>query len=284
MKSKMFYGFVVLIASGAIASLARPATADTEEADEAKPAQSATDDASATSESNESPSDATNGGSYLGVAVEPLHPSVSTHLPDVMVKGQGVLVSQVSPDSPAAKAGIEQNDILVKYGDQKLFSAEQLAKLVQADKPGQEVELGLVRGGKLQTVHATIGQAATESRVSRASHRSPTKRAASRRRRQRAADTDWESFDSLTLKRIDDQNFIAEIKYLDENGKLKSQTFKGTRDQIEQDVNAKADIPDNEREQLLNAIERPRRDVMILPRFGFDPDGDFFWFQSPDEF
>ena len=47
----------------------------------------------------------------------------------VLPKGQGVLVVQVTPDTPAAKAGLRPRDILVNYDDQKLYSPEQLIKL-----------------------------------------------------------------------------------------------------------------------------------------------------------
>jgi hypothetical protein len=64
----------------------------------------------------------------------------------------------------------------------------------------------------------------------------------------------WKSFDSLTLSRTDKDKFKAEIKYRDEQGKLETRDFKGTREQIRDDINAQRDLPANERQQLLRAI------------------------------
>ena len=43
----------------------------------------------------------------------------------------------VDPGSPADKAGLKSHDILVRYDNQKLFSPQQLTKLVWADQPGR---------------------------------------------------------------------------------------------------------------------------------------------------
>ncbi len=95
---------------------------------------------------------------YLGVAIDPVPDALAAHLPGLVSRDQGLLVTQVSGDSPAAKAGVKEHDILVSYDDQKLFSAEQLTKLVRGDKPGREVTLSVVRSGKLEKLKATLGE------------------------------------------------------------------------------------------------------------------------------
>jgi membrane-associated protease RseP (regulator of RpoE activity) len=86
-------------------------------------------------------------------------------------KDQGLVVTSVLPGSPAAQAGIQQNDVLLKLGDASLGKTEDLEKELKAagDKP---VELSLYRGGKTQSirvqprVHITLGplKVATPSR------------------------------------------------------------------------------------------------------------------------
>lgn len=99
---------------------------------------------------------------YLGVGVEELHPALVSHLPKQLTNGQGVLVGEVASGSPAEKAGLRTNDILMTYGDQKLFSPEQLAKLVRADSPGHEATLGIIREGKPEKVTVTLGERTAE--------------------------------------------------------------------------------------------------------------------------
>jgi membrane-associated protease RseP (regulator of RpoE activity) len=67
-------------------------------------------------------------------------------------KDQGLLVMSVQPGSPAAQAGIEQNDVLLKLGDSVLGKPEDLEKQLKAagDKP---VTLTFLRGGKSKTTH-----------------------------------------------------------------------------------------------------------------------------------
>lgn len=72
--------------------------------------------------------------------------------------GEGLVVTYVAADSPAAKAGLEKNDVLVEFGDQLLVHPAQLRKLLQMHKAGDTVKLALYRGGKKVSVSATLAQ------------------------------------------------------------------------------------------------------------------------------
>jgi len=97
-------------------------------------------------------------GTYLGIGVEPLHPAFHRHLPDSLIEGQGIMVASISRDSPADQAGLRTHDILTSFEDQKLFSGDQLVKLVRAAKPGQKVKLHFVRAGKLESLSVKLGE------------------------------------------------------------------------------------------------------------------------------
>ena len=58
-----------------------------------------------------------------------------------LAPGAGLVVTYVAPDSPAAKAGLEKNDVLVELEGQLLVHPAQLRKLVQARKEGDTIEL-----------------------------------------------------------------------------------------------------------------------------------------------
>ena len=72
--------------------------------------------------------------------------------------GEGLLVTYVATNSPAAKAGLQKNDVVVEFEGQKLVLAPQLRKLVRMHKEGDKVELTYFRGGKKQTASATLGK------------------------------------------------------------------------------------------------------------------------------
>ena len=71
--------------------------------------------------------------------------------------GVGLVITYVAPDSPAAKAGLKKNDVLVRFDDQSLVHPAQLRKLVRVRKEGDEVKLAFYRGGKKQTASVTLG-------------------------------------------------------------------------------------------------------------------------------
>src|SRR5579862_6722768 len=65
---------------------------------------------------------------FLGVAVESMPPGVARQVPDL--KGRGIIITHVTKDSPAHKAGLKPFDILLSYDDYQLNSPEQLVRLV----------------------------------------------------------------------------------------------------------------------------------------------------------
>ena len=77
--------------------------------------------------------------------------------------GSGIVVEEVADDSPAQKAGLRQHEILISFDDQRLYSPEQLVRLVDNDKPGREAKLHIIRNGKSQDIEATLGSQQAES-------------------------------------------------------------------------------------------------------------------------
>jgi serine protease Do len=211
---------------------------------------------------------------YLGIGVEPLHPSLFGHLAELLHGGEGVRIVQVAEDSPADDAGLRPNDVLLRYDDQRIFTAEQLARLVSLDKPGREVTLGIIRSGKSKKVNVTLGErrevAAPEHRALR-----PPINGRESRRAERAEKADqWDTFDSLTLSRIDENRFQATIKYRNKDGKLVSHRFKGTREEIRNDIEGETDLPANERGHLLRALGLHHHAVPLdMPELWVLPDG-----------
>ena len=93
-------------------------------------------------------------GAFLGVATLPADATLSQQLG--LPRGVGLAVAEVVPDSPAAKAGLERHDVLVKLDDQWLVDQYQLAVLVRMHKPGDSVDLTIKHQGKDVTLKATL--------------------------------------------------------------------------------------------------------------------------------
>ena len=87
----------------------------------------------------------------LGVQLNELTPELADYFG---AKGGGVLVARVTPDSPAAKAGLRAGDVITAVNGDRVSSTNDLVDELR-DKDG-EVTLGIVRDKKESEVKATI--------------------------------------------------------------------------------------------------------------------------------
>src|SRR6058998_2698988 len=87
---------------------------------------------------------------FLGVETSQVPDVVSEQLG--LAKGLGLVVEYVVPNSPAASAGVQQNDILKMLNDQILIEPTQLRKLLQTFSEGTEVTLTILRKGQEQKI------------------------------------------------------------------------------------------------------------------------------------
>lgn len=71
---------------------------------------------------------------------------------------KGALVSRVLPDGPAAKAGIREGDVILSFDGEEIPRSAALPAAVGATKPGEEVEVTLMRDGKRTTLEVTVGK------------------------------------------------------------------------------------------------------------------------------
>lgn len=69
---------------------------------------------------------------------------------------RGVLVAKVIPDSPAAKAGLKENDVIVKLGDTSLSGLHSLPEALDGKAPGDKLTAVLYHGGKKTTAELTL--------------------------------------------------------------------------------------------------------------------------------
>ena len=94
-------------------------------------------------------------GSYLGIGVQEIGAERAKQLK--LSEPHGVEVTTVTKESPAAKAGIKEGDVVLEFNGQRVEGSEQFVRLVRETPPGREVKLGISRDGASQTVTATVG-------------------------------------------------------------------------------------------------------------------------------
>lgn len=91
---------------------------------------------------------------WLGVMIQkvPLDQTLSFGL----TSSEGALVGEVVADGPAAKAGIQRGDVILKFKNQEIKVIDDLPKIVAATSPGTTVSVEIVRDGKKKTLSVTI--------------------------------------------------------------------------------------------------------------------------------
>jgi serine protease Do len=94
------------------------------------------------------------GSSYLGIGVADITAdrAKSLNLKEV----RGAEVTNVAEDSPAAKAGIKEADVVLEYEGAAVEGIEQLTRLVRETPVGRQVKISVWRSGAAQTLTATI--------------------------------------------------------------------------------------------------------------------------------
>lgn len=88
----------------------------------------------------------------IGVVARELPEGIAEHLG--LEPGQGVIIGRTFEDSPAAKAGIQQHDIIIQIGEETVKSPMDLQRLVQQSE-GQAIDITWVHQGKKQTGKVT---------------------------------------------------------------------------------------------------------------------------------
>ena len=82
----------------------------------------------------------------------------------------GALVSPdgVAPGSPAARAGLEEGDVILRFGDTDVTDAVALTRAVGRTAPGERVRVRLLRDGERRTVTVRLAERDSEDRVASA--------------------------------------------------------------------------------------------------------------------
>jgi serine protease Do len=93
---------------------------------------------------------------YLGILPQDVTPSLAKAFNSNGTSG--ALVGQVTPNSPAAKAGLKEGDIIVEVNGQPVADANQLRSKIGMMDPNTTATLKVMRGGKMENISVTLGE------------------------------------------------------------------------------------------------------------------------------
>ena len=108
---------------------------------------------------------------WLGVLIQEVTRELAESF--AMEKPHGALVVKVLPDSPAAKAGLEVGDIVVRFDGREIGFRSDLPPMVGNSQIGSSVPLQIIRRGKKQKVRVTIEKLPEENQVRNAASSKP---------------------------------------------------------------------------------------------------------------
>ena len=86
---------------------------------------------------------------WMGVHLKDVTPEKARELK--LPGDYGAIVTKVEPDSPAAKAGLAANDVILEFAGERVRGVAQLGRLVRETPPGRAVNLEVSRDGQQRT-------------------------------------------------------------------------------------------------------------------------------------
>jgi len=96
------------------------------------------------------------GSSWLGVET---HEVTSDKAKELKLSAErGVVLGKVVADSPAAKAGLKENDVVTEINGQRVEGAAQFRRMIHETPAGRSIQLTVWRDGRSQTISATLGK------------------------------------------------------------------------------------------------------------------------------
>lgn len=103
------------------------------------------------------------GGSWLGVETNEV---TAEQVKELKLPGErGVLVGKIVPDSPAAKAGLKERDVITELNGQRVEGTAQFRRMIREIPAGRTAQLTLLRDGRSQNVSVTLGKQESRHRT-----------------------------------------------------------------------------------------------------------------------
>jgi len=93
---------------------------------------------------------------WLGVVIQKITPEIAKTFG--LKETEGALVSDVTEDGPAEKAGIKRGDVIVSFNGKAIKEVDTLPKLVGATEIGKKAKVGIIRDRKSFEMEVVIGE------------------------------------------------------------------------------------------------------------------------------
>jgi len=99
---------------------------------------------------------------YLGVMIQPVTPEIAKAFN--LADARGALVGEVTPDGPAARAGLAQGDVIIELNGVRVDDNRELRLKISQLAPGSTIRLKLIRDGNPREINITLGELPNEKK------------------------------------------------------------------------------------------------------------------------
>jgi serine protease Do len=102
---------------------------------------------------------------FLGVNIQNITPDLEKQFD--LKEREGALVADVTPNSPASKAGLKNGDVILEFDGKDIKDIRHLKLQVAETAPGKEVPIKVSRDGEVKTLHATLKELPSDKELAR---------------------------------------------------------------------------------------------------------------------
>ena len=92
---------------------------------------------------------------WLGVSIQDINEGMAKALK--LKNRNGAIISQVMKDSPAAEAGVKEQDVIIAVDGDKVNDSSNLKNLISSGRPNDKTKLTVIRNGKEKNFTVTLG-------------------------------------------------------------------------------------------------------------------------------
>jgi serine protease Do len=100
---------------------------------------------------------------WIGVSIQPLDEDIARSLG--LEEPRGALVASVTPEGPAARAGIQQGDVILSYNGDRIENSRDLTQRVGATAIGANSRVEVLRNGQRRTLNMRLGERPSEQQL-----------------------------------------------------------------------------------------------------------------------
>jgi len=222
---------------------------------------------------------------WLGISLIKVSTALQSQLGNLLNSGEGVMINNVQADSPAQKAGLKSYDILIKFNEHKITSIKQVYELVQQNEENKDAQLLVIRQGQKKTISAKIGTRQVNNSPYKQLPAPPLSRGFNNNFwnspfpqpdfnsffNQPDFSTpafpfwpnnlpnnnvqSWSQSQSMNVTTLANGKIHAELKTKDTNGNEKNFIFEGNPESVIKDIQQQKDLPENQKQNLISALQ-----------------------------